>query len=469
MAIIDDTSFTGLAGNDIRPNRPIRRADLQTLAADQAVAFEQITGETAPNGTGGATAHVHDGTSGAILPIALASWQLGAALPAKTTDAGSMGFSPFVWAPFFVPTGVTKVRVYVTVSTPEAAGLMKCQIQTNALVKIEERNFFLSSPDSDPFFKAGSGAGYFTIYSDVSTSPGTVNVLKLSAWEGFYKNDESTPLPTVVVPSVLVMPYIGSPVPVASGVGSRISNTDTRVPPTDYHLAADAFRTFSTGLIADDRAVCSYLTTGYQTNDALLWELLVGGDTYDGHNHADDTATSLDSSGALMEHALGSWAIGVARSPSGSSSHLEQDQRSTPAPWTGRVFASPVTNTTSIGLGVTRARFRLPGMLDDHALDSVGGATTKIKVAGLVRHDQSKAGGFKFGANLAAADGGSAGTTVKSSTITTDGLQLVTLSNLDASGSPGDGVIQSLVPRLEQSNAVLQGVCLYGFCAWVEP
>jgi hypothetical protein len=466
MAIIESSTFTGLESNDIRPGRPIRRADINTLAKDQACVYEEITGRPVPGGSGGATAHVHDGTDGAVIPIALASWHPSAALPPKSAPAGTSGFSPFQFAPMYVPTGFSTVRVVALVSAPDAIGLTRVVSFDSSLAQTDSALFQLANPTTNPLLPHDDGSGFLSMFADVAVTPGEVNCIRVDAWESYHRQDGATPLPELVIPAIVVLPYLGAPVPLMAFPGSRISNTDVRVPPTDYHVGTDAFTSFSDHMIADKRALSSYLTTGLQANDALLWELLRGGGTYAGHNHADDTATDLNSSGALIEHPLGSWSCGVARDPGGGT-HPTADQQETPAPWSGRIFGHCLTATTTKS-GAIRVRFRLPGMLDSHALDSVGGATTKIRAAALVYNDQSKSGGLTVEAQLGVSGGGSLGTEATDSTSTT-GVNLLTMGNLDASGSPGDGLMQSCIFRLQQASASSRASMLYGACVWIEP
>lgn len=411
MAIIQSSTFTGVPANEARPGaRAQVGTHLKNIAKDQARAYEQVTGLKVPNSsTISATPHVHDGTSGVIIPIPLSQQTICASLRSRDTAAYTDEYAPFSCPCFFVPAGVTSVRVLLHVDEHTYASRLRDLFQF--------RTYDASLTQTDQVGVHGYDNPYdgcYILWADVDVTAGEVNVLWLMSWDGYYYpgsterlNEQRnrtiwgwTVLPSAGAYTSASEPYQFAERDVASG--------EVVTPGDTQHIGAHAYTTMNDHMMTDDYGVSSYLLHGLSLNDALLFEKITGraaggqalahtnDENHAGHVHDGDTGyLNTDKGGAVMDQPLGSWSWGVLRNrdattpPTGFLSHDASgglDDR-----WGGRIHAArqhSLAHATT-NYEFAELRFRLPEVAN--AADVQAGG--KLKFFAYVRNDSGKSAG----------------------------------------------------------------------------
>lgn len=469
MAVKQALGFTGVTDSDVRINEPVRMADIETVAEDQAYLYETITGSQVPDaGLISATPHIHDGTTGLPLPIPLAHGSPLVQMAARTTSGQS--WHPMILSPFFCPDGVTSAVWVGLTYNVITAELLRVRALDSALGFVEGPRHVEVQQTSRPL-----PGGLHLLYAEVTTTPGTVNHLYLEGWDSHVTPPGGNLMSWALFPSLAL-----GAVSVPAWAEPRYSSTTYRTPGLTQHGGSSAYTSMDEGFFADKRSINSWLVQGMALNDALLFELATGrpaGDLssthtrdrrYKGHSHGNEV--DLDNCGALIHQPLGSWSYGVARRWSASSGHMTNDMGAgTEYTWRGRIHAPTITGVAAAYHTVGEHQFRLPALNEINARDSVGGSTTKISGSVLVRADQSKTGNVDvrltlFDPNGVAADGSSVVASVTSGV----GLHVLSFSDLDATGDPADtGIPQGLRVEIQQASSTFNEACIYGACAWV--
>lgn len=470
MAVKQAASFTGVTDEEIRIGEPVNMQDVEDIAADQANVYETVTGFAVPDAAAiSATPQTHNAVVGEPLPFPLAGDFIGVRMDNMSLGGSGDVFSPMVFAPFFCPAGITKVVFVGTTSKVVTAELLRATVADSSLANI-------SNPQQVSILSDGSAGpgGLHLLYAELETSPGSVNHFLLEGWE-------SSSVPQGDVGSWTLFPFIALGArEVPSWVEPRFASSDVRVPGLTQHSNAHAFTSMDEGFFTDKRSISSWMVQGIALNDALNFELLTGrpagdlSDThtndrrYPGHSHAG--GTTLDDCGALIHQPMGSWSYGVARAYSASSGHLTNDMGdSGEYTWSGRIHAPTILSGSSTWHTAHNHMVRLPALDQQHARDSVGGATTKIAGSALVRiNDVAKSGTCSVRLTLKDPLGVEAdGTAITAAAPLSSGMHVLSFSNLDASHDPGNtGIQQQLQVEVHQTGATFNEFAIYGVCLW---
>ena len=189
--------------------------------------------------------------------------------------------------------------------------------------------------------------------------------------------------------------------------------------------------------------------------------------TYEGHGHGGGTApaTAADNQGAEIDHQLGAWFYGVARQmPGGGLSQMVHDQTNPVSPanndsWTGRIFGPTVT-TGSTWFTVAEHHVRLPEGPDASFAHSSG----KVDFVALVYGEDYAPSSPTHQLRVSLLDTSFSAGTTQTAAVAVTGLQLITITGIDASGSsPGES---EQILRVEMNSNLngSQSMFLYG-CA----
>lgn len=479
MTILQNAAFQGTEHNDVRPGATVKRAVVENWLKDQAAVYEGITGAAVPNaGAIAATPHVHDGTNGALIRLPLAHSALPALLYARDAILVSGGtnyedYYPWEWRPFFAPAGVTRVAVLVLMRNLETFDSLRCTMQSAVLADIDQQtrqDGFTSA--GKPWLAPGGGLHVGGWLMDVTA--GAVNVVKLEAWDGYYVPG------TVVSGSVIgerlpllrsvqgfaVVPIEREPVSVAPAMSPVVTdNVRVKVP--------SSFTSFDDHLVQPNRALPSYVLVSALKNDALLREVLTGRPaanrsvaTFDGHSHKNDAATSLDDSGADIDHALGSWGYGTVRPPVEQTGLTEWAYADVPAgdgtfenAWDAAIAPQPNISSSAPATDYTLFyhRVRIPAAI----AANLAAGTGKLKLAALV---------YDLGVTITvqAALGNAAATsfdTVASGSSGGAGREVITISGLECT-RPEE--VNTLRIQIRYATEKAQSLAIYGVCLYYE-
>lgn len=481
MTIIQSASFVGTPIEDVRPNRQTRMLQqCKNIAYDQARNYEQLTGIKVPSSTTiAATPHVHDGTTGNVIPIPLFHQWVGATLNPSSSNSidpagydGVEGYAPFLWPMYFAPAGVTSVRAVVRAKSAVVGQWLRVQSYNSAL----------SSQATYSMAPLAVGDDWVDYYADVLVA-GTGGVVNLLAFECVEASEYiGYPLPNggMEVHSVTIYPLVGSPRAVGPYADARPSGTGILVPAASTHISAYGFTSFDDAMFNDDRGVSSYILLRQMLNCAQLYEVATGlpaSDNADGHSndiqwdgHCHGASTTVSPSsdmGADMDQALLAHSFGVARTKTGGvASRLGDDESAaTAADWTGRIFGlSLLAAASTTARTVARIPFRMPAALSTNIQ-----ASTKIRFAAFANVDTAKVASMEvIGTiyNSAMSSGGTA------TTLTFSSLgRAVSSATIDYYGAGGvDGIGEEAVLEVQMRftaapsgdpAGLLYGVCLY--------
>ena len=484
MAYLVGSSFVGIEHNDARPGSYTKKTVIEQWLKDQACLYEEITND--PVGASmTATAHSHDGTNGAIIRLPLAHSAFPVLFPRRSAalESGGTyydGYYPFEWRPFFAPAGVSTVAVLVFMRDLATLDSLRCTIQNTLLADTDQQgraDAFTSSPTPGPNHWLNPGAGLHVGGWLMSVTAGAVNVLKMEAWDGYYApgvvasaggGGDTLPLGRSIT-GFAVVPIDRPPVAVSPALDPAVTD-DTRV------KVPSSFTAFDAHLVANSRAIPSYLLVNAAKNDALLREVLTGrpagnrsSATFSGHNHKNDAGTSLDDAGVDIDHALGSWGYGTMRPPIEQTGGAEWSYADVPAGdgtfenvWDGAPIA-PQMNVASSAPATDYTiyyhRVRIPAALSANLASGTG----KLNLAALVydvggvnvtvKAALGNKGATSFDTVGSATGGGSAG------------RQLITISGLECT-RPEE--INSLRIQLNYANEKAQPLGIYGTCLYYE-
>lgn len=498
MTILQRSTFQGLAHNLVRPGAKTRKTDMEDLLKDSAVCYESLTSYKAPSAASiSATPHVHDGTNGAIIRLPLShggNWHMGLNRRSGSPVSGGVdysGFYPIVWVPFYAPPGVDEVIVVLFLKNSDGINEFRATVQNTSLADTD------SQGPSEGFVSVSASAGQYSWLNpgvrdyavrgwEMSCTAGTVNVLRIDAWDGRFDHTYAGPLvgtpgatelpPTRAVRGYAVLPVVRRPPGVTPKVTATYSSTAT-------HLLSQnqSYVSYDSALVANDRAVPSYLLTTEHKNFNLLYEAttgqpaaLRGSVTVAGHNHREDgDGASLDVSGADIDHSLGSWAYGVLRPPpdigllgaSGgySAKDMPKGDYTFANEWWGTPIApciDQVNATSGTYYTVFEHIFRMPAVKD---LTSAGG---NIRASALVYNDSNETMNVRFSIGDTS---GSYSTTATAAASGSGDRQLVTTLGGIACGSR-DAIrrlkVEIQLAALKGAHTVTSGI--YGVCLWYE-
>lgn len=375
MTLIQSSTFTGVNVNDVRPHARGRQLqDLKNIAKDQAMAFESITGRKVPPASGAhaisATPHVHDGTTGAIIPIPVVQEWVGGEFSPSTSTTGD--FAKFAWSCFFAPAGVTTMRVFVLTSTPAIINHMRARGWDDTLTVVSTADFSALNPEFHDYVVEMTGR--VAVYADVTVTPG-LSAISLEIYDGNQQNGVPIFRP-LTVDSYTIVPWAGPPRRVSAYFDPDVSSSEYVVPASTQYLGGGAdttaFTSYDDGMFTDGRAVGSFLTQPMSLNDALLWEILAGrpaGDNTDGHtndahyighNHGGASSGWLEI-GDDIDQPLVACSWGVGRQRAASSQFFTVDEPTTPAAdWSGRIYAAHISTTSTAPQTLAEIPFRMP-------------------------------------------------------------------------------------------------------------
>lgn len=400
MTLIQSSTWTGIDINDVRPHARTRQLQhVKTIAQDQALLFEEITGRKVPPASGAhsisATPHVHDGTTGAVIPIPLSTEYVGGSFSPSSADAGD--FAKFAWPCFFAPAGVTTVRVIVTTTSPLIINHMRARSWDDTLTVVATGTFDFLAKDFPEQYD--TVADLHAVYCDLTVTPG-LSAVSLELYDGTLHNGVPTAFP-LRVESYAIVPYLGPPRPIAPYFDPLVSSDLVVLPASDHYLNGtgddSAFTSFDDGMFTDGRAVSSYIVQGETLNDGLLYELGTGrpaGDNVDAHTNAahyrghghGGSSSGWTEIGADIDQPLVATSYGVARQRNGSALYFTKDEPTTPAAdWTGRIFGAHISTTSTTQQQVSVSMFRMPNAQSANIQGS-----GRLRFACLAYYDASK-------------------------------------------------------------------------------
>jgi hypothetical protein len=349
MTIVQGAAWTGVAANDLRPGvrKRIGQQMLQ-IAKDQAAVYEETTGIKVPqSGTIAATPHVHDGTNGAIIPIPLFSVFIGGTFypSTGTTVRNNGGWSAVTQQLQWTPTGVTKVRYWVTCNDYIALTALRVSTLDSSQVLVGQQTFTEAAPVN------GLAAGY----CDVDVTGGDLTIHKLE-----YRTAASGVLlpevPTSVI-SFVGYPFAGSGENPEPYILQGSNSLDVLVPSsTQYAPASVGYHPTQEENYADDDAISGFMCHAAAYNEGQLFELITGqaypgkaSKVWKGHNHgAAIVVNTTSSKGADMDQPLLAVNYGVRRTAVSKSDHRFDDDEAegTNADMVGRIWCSQLTTAT---------------------------------------------------------------------------------------------------------------------------
>lgn len=425
MTIVQGAAWTGLAANDLRPGvrKRIGQQMLQ-IAKDQNAVYEETTGVKIPAAaTIAAAPHVHDGTNGAIIPIPLFSVFIGGVFypSTGTTVRNNGGWSPVVQQIQWTPTGVTKVRYWVTVGTLATLGLLRVSTLDSSQTLVGQQAF-----TPGPLVNGTS-----TGYCDVSVTGGDLTIHKLeyrTAVSGFL-----IPSAGDVVQTFTGYPYAGGGNNPAPYILQGSNSLDVLVPTaTQYAPASTGHHPMHEENFADDDAISGFMCHALAYNEGQLFELVTGqpypgkaSKVWAGHNHGAATSVTTSSSkGADMDQPLLAVNYGVRRTAVGKTDHRFDDDEAegTLADMTGRIWCSQLTTSTGTSYQTLGGYpFEMPAAL----AANIQGGSSRLRFAALVHVSSARITTGTVRASIANSTFGASGTagTYQSSG---DGLQIVT-------------------------------------------
>lgn len=438
MAVLEDDDVEGVDYNRARVGDRIRASDIARAAKDQAALFRQITGDDVPGAPGStqATPHIHDGTSGVIIPIPLAHYHPRAQLDRAAGVVTGEDWARLIYAPFFAPEGVTSVRVLVRTRLP-AETMPTIRVSTESTPgTVQSLNTFDLLPGTEPGSGYMPGAAFFTLYADVGVAEGAFNLINLEAWDGYYLpgatadgNDRLPPARDVYQITILPVTSTAALSEWGPWTVSPVEETGAICPDDRYPREpspASPYTSLDEAMVGEDRSLNAYLTTTAQMNNALMWEVLTGrpssglalddGDReasskrYIGHPHAGSTS-DLDFCGAQIDHALMSHAYGIGRQYQGASANIDT-VHSGASTWRGKIHAPrPPDGAGATWTTMARHRYRMPRCPSG----DLTGAATKLKACALAYNYTTNDATVRF--RVYDEDGNSAGGAETSSTI----------------------------------------------------
>ena len=485
MTILQNASFQGIQTDQARPGAFSYKSGIEKLLKDQAYAYESIAGVKVADASAiAATPHVHDGVTGAPLRLPLIHQWLGTTLDGRTSKPVSggtdyAGFSPFIWTPFYCPSGIDEMLLCLWVDPSVAAARDQFQAST------WDTSFNLNGFDPSPVFiapdddgleawLAPAGGGSALLVFRLAAVAGQVNILKCEAWDGYYASyTPDSDAGGFLAPKqrrvdgFCVIPMTSAPVEVQPATTPAITTTAVKVPA--------AFSSFDSALVQDNRSINSYLLVRAMQNDALLREILTGrpagnraSATFSGHNHKDDAATSLDDAGADIEHALGAWFYGTIRpyvvEGTSSAYHSFVDVIGNGLfgnAWEGGINAVAHKGNGLVTAVVANHRVRLPAAIAANLADGTG----NLKATALVYEEtasESVTVDIQIGDENASSFG-----TVRSGSFTGPGRGLINLSGIESAS--GERIVTVRVRMAQSQNEVAKVSYLYGLCLYYEP
>ena len=432
MTIVQSDTVLGLEYGEVKPaSRARMLKQFEQIAKDQTALYKQITNINAPNTSSSpqALGHDHSG-SGLGAPISIPL--LGALLDVQLLPQESSNYQDwqsFGFIPFFVPDGITEVRVMGIFDKSVSARNFKFSIMSSTFSTLSIHRNLISSEEN--IVKSA----VLTVNTD------EVNILRLEGWIGQTNSFDGNPIDSKLH-SIHILPTTNSPNLVQSF--SQSKGALSSIFPDAAQYDGEYFTSFSSVMFEDDAALSSYILASTSMNDALNAELLHGvratstdTATLLGHNHEQST-TNLDKCGAAVQHPLGAWHYGGGL---GSGFQYDPDSLVTGQTWKGKCEGfSLLTSATSFSTFAKHA-FSYPNTTSA----KYGSGTSDITASITLNLDHGKSGDVTIRARILQNDLASSGSWV-TATETGTGRQLVTLSGLDilpyAVGGAGEYVLE---------------------------
>lgn len=471
MTIIESSTFEGIDSDRVRPGALVRHGEtLKTLFGDQAYNFRSITGISVPDAPDSALAprHVHDGTDGAIIPISLCNANRYVHL--VPADSGTTGdWAKLVYTPFWVPEGVTEMRLMVVCSRSAVTDLRVStydeSLTLNSAGFLQPRSFDI--PNIDEVEELGLDTLPPTVtfaYRKVPLTPGEFNVLLIEAWDGYFQrgSDEDLVPPGRMFFGYMGFPMWSAPTPVVPYERPGQNSTDVVTPSGTQHKGAHAHTSVDDGLLDENYPLSTYLMHAATLNDALAQELATGQPAggrntvvHGGHNHQDEATTGDPSDGGeFIEQGLGSWFMGVGRAPpSGSIGQATIDEVGNN--WAGNIYAPTLLLATprNIDQLLGYCFFRMP----QARAANISDASSHVAVAYLCYNDTADV--VRMYTTVQDKDG--TGGTTRITVIPAGGVALVRSNNVRT--STGGTEIKRVEVKTQWEDPVTKAFFVYGF------
>lgn len=488
MTILQRSTFSGTAHQDVRPGAYTKTATVQGIVKDQAYLYERITGLAVPNaGSASATPHDHSGDGdGALIRVPYCQQPLGISLAARSSAPIVSGvdyadFSPFVWTPFYAQAGVSKVMavLWVNRGAENARTSFRGACYNASLNRIgdwvtpkTELQYPWLEPPAD---------GLHALVFVVDCDEGLYNTVRIDAWDGLW--DESVPANergqklevNRFVHSMCIGPEIRQPNPDLIQYSAPSSTTNALSLPS-------SLTSFDSAQIANDVGLSSYHLVSINKNDGVLQELATNkpagaeaSATLTGHNHGDGTTLGTGP-GVEIGRTLGAWFYGTVRPPpedgTSSANYVFRDVIGNPPTvkfanaWEGG--SSAITINTGAGTAWTTVAKHLVRIPETIAANVSTGTGKLIGVA-FVWFDSTKATRLDVRMSLGDANDANYGTTASDFTTVSGARDLLYCQQIPATSTPAGGQICTL--KVEMKNTTSQDAAsfLYGTALVYQP
>lgn len=488
MTILQRSTFSGTAHQNVRPGAYTKTTTVQGIVKDQAYLYERITGLAVPNaGSALATPHDHSGDGdGALIRVPYCQQPLGISLAARTSapiisGADYAAFSPFVWTPFYAQAGVSKVMavLWVNRGAENARTSFRGACYDASLNRIGD----WVTPKTELQYKwlEPPADGLHALVFVLNCNAGAANTVRLDAWDGLW--DESVPAnergqkleDNRFVHSMCIGPEIRQPNAELVQYGPPSSTTSALGLPS-------SLTSFDSAQITDDVGLSSYHLVNINKNDGVLQELATNkpagaeaSATLAGHNHGDG-ATLATGPGVEIGRTLGAWFYGTVRPPpedgTGSTYFEFADVIGNPPTvkfaneWEGGSSAITITTAASTNwTTVAKHLVRIPETI----AANVSTGTGKLIGVAFVWFDATKATRLDVRMSLGDANDANYGTTASDFTTVSGARDLLYCQRIPATSTPAGGQICTL--KVEMKNTTSQNAAsfLYGTALVYQP
>lgn len=454
MTILQSDEVTGVEYQDVKPNSKARMLKVfEQIAKDQTALYKIITDIDAPQTASSPQASGHDHSVGAPISIPLVNQVLKIALAAQTITPSNQ-WQVCSYIPFFVPAGVSEVRIEAIFSTKEAPQNFRFTVMDNSDSKFSgSRSINNGEEDNSTKFE------YFNVDED------EVNLLRIEGWLSNLNNGGGAQIQNCILQAIAVLPFRQ-----ANSVQSftQFEGNDSANFPDSAQYDGEYFTSFDDLMFSDDSALSSYILNSCALNDALLAEILHGqrassmsSSTFAGHNHGENT-TNLDFAGAAVQHALGSWSYGAGL---GGNLGMYTPDQIAANDWEGRCLGITLLDTCTTLSIFARHTFLFPYSKQSR----YSSGTSFLNCSVLLYLDHGKSGDVTIQATLRDSDLTIAGTS-KTVVETGTGRQLVNLDGLEMPlavpvGGEGSYLLEL---KAKQEFGVDEACLIYGACIYLR-
>ena len=488
MTILQRSTFSGTAHQDVRPGAYTKTATVEGIVKDQAYLYERITNLAVPDaGSAAATGHDHSGNGdGALIRVPYCQQPLGISLAARSSAPISSGvdyagFSPFVWTPFYAQAGVSKIMavLWVNRDAENARTSFRAACYSSSIVRIGS----WVTPKTElqyPWLKPPAD-GLHALVFVLDANENDANTVRIDAWDGLW--DESVPAnergqkleANRFVHSMCIGPEIRQP-------NADIVQYNAPTSTTSSLSLPSTFTSFDSALVADDVGLSGYHLVSINQNDGVLQELATNkpagaeaSATLAGHNHAD--AASIGSgTGAEIGRTLGAWFYGTVRPPpedGTSSTYYEfSDIIGNPPTvkfannWEGGSSAITITTAASTNwTTVAKHLVRIPETI----AANVSTGTGKLIGIAFVWFDATKATRLDVRMSLGDVNDANYGTTASDFTTVSGARDMLYCSRIPATSTPAGGQICTLKVEMKNTTSQNKASFLYGTALVYQP